>query len=158
VLPVEKGAGFRGGVWQLTDAGAGRFEVEVATPMQLANVGLSLFQVTTDVNGLVIDARKTPMFGQSSPPFEFGALDIDLQVPGQTVTIVSAAGYNRWRNFSDLESSQTCHQGAGCAADRFQTAAATLTSDVQCAPLPSACRPSLSGRPRRRARTASARR
>jgi len=58
-----KGTPFSGGLWQAAYTGNGVFSVVVSTNITLANVGLSVLQVTTDVNGKSSLNRGLAMLG-----------------------------------------------------------------------------------------------
>eukprot|EP00054_Salpingoeca_dolichothecata_P028325 m.214394 g.214394 ORF g.214394 m.214394 type:complete len:6684 (-) comp26186_c0_seq6:25-20076(-) len=137
VTSVDKGAGFSGGLWAAVDVGSGKFGVRLATMIdEDFDIGLSVIQAVAVSSPTPADARSLTMFGNPNPPFEFAnSLDITLPLPDSTsVQITSPNGYTAWRDLPNAQNSLECHEEAvECDADQYESVAATLTSDRECA-------------------------
>ncbi|EGD82245.1 FAT3 protein [Salpingoeca rosetta] len=108
---VESGvrASYLGGYWraELVDGSDGVFEVRVRTELVLADLGLSLVLVTTDVNGVTNVARQFFLDGSSVPPYKFSGL-LDVSVGALGAGLYRGSGYNPFTTFDISMRSDLC--------------------------------------------------
>jgi hypothetical protein len=135
-VSVDKGADYNGGLWRAAPQSGGRFLVEVASMLNVSEVGLSLIQGTLDADGRGLPARTTLMTGDPVKGAGFlfeGSLAYDLEVNGLTTVDIVSEGYNPRVLFSAEETSLACQREKGCGVGEYLISTATVTTSPVCA-------------------------
>ena len=76
VAVANKNGAFNGRVFKMEAQSDGVFTIAMQNAPNSHNIGLSVFQATTDFYGVSITARNVPMFGYSAAPLFQSALNL----------------------------------------------------------------------------------